>query len=840
MADEIVAIYRAEVEQYRKNVESLILSLGRLDAAQNKATQSASTAFTKVDAASSVVGKNIDSTTQKVLQLEKAEEKAGRSAVVEFGKAGKAVNDFAANTNNADKALNNMDNGVLSLTTNLKTMAAAIGIAFTIDRVVAFAKESIKVAAAAEGVERAFKRIGSPQLLEGLRRATRGTVSDLQLMQNAVKASNFQIPLDQLASLFKFAQQRARETGESVDYLVDSIILGIGRKSPLILDNLGISAVALREKFNGISAEVASVGDIAKAVGEIAEEAMSKVGDEVDTTADKIAQLDTVFVNFQKKAGDGLVNILTLLAKDFGLVDRNAKAVQETTEALAKVSLSALTKELEKQKQVEQELYDILQKARDHEISASPAEIGRMRERYLQQREIVGVIEETIKARDREVNGLNDLDFISEKQLRSQLAKYDALNTGQKEQIRNVFFLTAAIQALNDEIKNEATSRERIKVALQEIIPLQKELDELLNTQNNGLAGSLQRINYELGIIKTELDGAVAGSGDFWNALDRLTAKTKELTEAQAMLKFNDDTIDADPEISLSRREHDIEQQAYLDRKKNREDFNKWLKEQDEKRLQEILENDRAQAEIKQAQLEQQMELIVQYANVANTAIGLISQAQANASAYELMVLESQLERGAITRSEYDEERKKIMREQANDAKSAAIFQGIINGIVATINAFRDGGPVLAAITAALVAVQVGIIAAEPIPAFAKGVIDLQGAGTETSDSIPAMLSKRESVMTADETKKYKPVLTAIRKGTLEKLIHDKYVRPAIDAAMLNGFADMGKSAALQDKFNDMNLLRAIDRHRDSEVKELRQMNTLLGRFVRQPKRGYA
>lgn len=45
---------------------------------------------------------------------------------------------------------------------------------------------------------------------------------------------------------------------------------------------------------------------------------------------------------------------------------------------------------------------------------------------------------------------------------------------------------------------------------------------------------------------------------------------------------------------------------------------------------------------------------------------------------------------------------------------------------------------------------------------FAKGVVDLQGPGTGTSDSIPARLSAGESVMTAKATKLFKPLLLAM------------------------------------------------------------------------------
>ena len=47
---------------------------------------------------------------------------------------------------------------------------------------------------------------------------------------------------------------------------------------------------------------------------------------------------------------------------------------------------------------------------------------------------------------------------------------------------------------------------------------------------------------------------------------------------------------------------------------------------------------------------------------------------------------------------------------------------------------------------------------------FAEGVIDLDGRGTETSDSIPARLSKGESVMTAKTTKKNKRTLADMQR----------------------------------------------------------------------------
>lgn len=59
---------------------------------------------------------------------------------------------------------------------------------------------------------------------------------------------------------------------------------------------------------------------------------------------------------------------------------------------------------------------------------------------------------------------------------------------------------------------------------------------------------------------------------------------------------------------------------------------------------------------------------------------------------------------------------------------------------------------------------------------FKDGVIDLQGPGTETSDSIPTRLSKHESVMTAAETRNSLGILKDIRARKLDDKIFDKLV----------------------------------------------------------------
>lgn len=94
-----------------------------------------------------------------------------------------------------------------------------------------------------------------------------------------------------------------------------------------------------------------------------------------------------------------------------------------------------------------------------------------------------------------------------------------------------------------------------------------------------------------------------------------------------------------------------------------------------------------------------------------------------------------------------------------------------VNMITATTEIIKSasayGGVAAPFIAGGLIAAMWGLFLGAQARAgaigYKDGVIDLQGPGTGTSDAIPARLSKGETVMTADETKVWKPVFTAIR-----------------------------------------------------------------------------
>lgn len=202
-----------------------------------------------------------------------------------------------ANSASLKQELSSAKSSINNFTNNLSKVAGAIGVAFSVQEVLQFGLEVSKLAAEFQGVETAFKKLdGSTELMLNLKKATNGTVSELSLMKRAVQFSNFGLDVEQLPKLLEFASKRAVEVGGSVDAMAESIVLGISRKSIPILDNLGISASQVNEEFE-------KTGDFVKAVGNIVDKELGRMGDAIETNVTKTARLAASWENYKVKIG---------------------------------------------------------------------------------------------------------------------------------------------------------------------------------------------------------------------------------------------------------------------------------------------------------------------------------------------------------------------------------------------------------------------------------------------------------------------------------------------------------------------------------------------------------
>lgn len=155
--------------------------------------------------------------------------------------------------------------------------AALYLVAEGFQRVYKVAEEGARTATAAEYFRNAGKS------LEEYRTATKGLISDADLMKKANLADTMGLSGDTFKTLANVAHAAAAKTGQSYQHMLDSIILGTARESRLLLDNLGIIinatdarkryAKELKESAEGQKYSALTVEQLANALTDAGEKA---------------------------------------------------------------------------------------------------------------------------------------------------------------------------------------------------------------------------------------------------------------------------------------------------------------------------------------------------------------------------------------------------------------------------------------------------------------------------------------------------------------------------------------------------------------------------------------
>lgn len=153
----------------------------------------------------------------------------------------------------------------------------------------------------------------APAAMEALRAASHGAISDMDLMLSANRAKMLHVTDDynELARLLEVATARGRAMGLSTQQAFNDLVTGIGRISPLILDNLGI----LTGGEATFEAYAASIGKSGQELTDIEKRQalVNKVLEEsVDVTLDAAGQVESL-----QAAKANLRSEIGLLVTDF-------------------------------------------------------------------------------------------------------------------------------------------------------------------------------------------------------------------------------------------------------------------------------------------------------------------------------------------------------------------------------------------------------------------------------------------------------------------------------------------------------------------------------------------
>lgn len=130
---------------------------------------------------------------------------------------------------------------------------------------------------------------------------------------------------------------------------------------------------------------------------------------------------------------------------------------------------------------------------------------------------------------------------------------------------------------------------------------------------------------------------------------------------------------------------------------------------------------------------------------------------------YELNLAGNNADARNAIQQRYDQQRRALMNRQAQVDQQNAIFAILVNQGPGIAKAISSAPPplnfALGAAVAAYFALMLNNQRRIQPPRFKDGVFSLEGPGTETSDSILAMLSRNESVVPARKSRKFASVL---------------------------------------------------------------------------------
>lgn len=189
-------------------------------------------------------------------------------------------------------------------------IAAAAVIAFaTIKK----AGESVKIAADfAEQADAVEKRFGktSDEILNVMRRATKGMISDSELLKATSRAMAMGVTtdLDEIATLWQYADAKAKVLGKETEEVFAQMADGIGKQNPRLLKELGFTSDKFKETTDGIQSTMTKAEMLQAVLAEAGPD-VSKFGDEGISASDKFKVLNADLENSKLKLGQALLPI---------------------------------------------------------------------------------------------------------------------------------------------------------------------------------------------------------------------------------------------------------------------------------------------------------------------------------------------------------------------------------------------------------------------------------------------------------------------------------------------------------------------------------------------------
>lgn len=819
MADETLVIeIKADTVGLQPTID-LLEKLGKIDAKTAEEFRKATASFQAQDKALA------------------ASKKTFQDVGTEAEKAGKKI---SASTKESSKGFGDFIN-------TIKGAGAAIGIGLGTAAIAAFGKESFKAFTDAEktakilqtavGVNGGLQRDYEALLAQSKELQKTTIFSDDNIQRVQTIALQFGLTTKQVQNLLPIIADFASATGQTLEGALEAVLRGT-------------EGMARGLKIYGV--QVLDTGTKQEKLANITQQLTDKFSGQADivgkTTAGQVEILKNRFNDLQEEigefiagAGESTAAIINWIANGFQPLQDEIEGTGKQLDALGKKILGAIPKALIQQqiasltalgeavpeKLVEQlkqfnldEFNEEIQNLDDKLLikkfqDIEKETVGLLKPGDLTIKERIEIINQEIAARKaagKLIAELNEEDSESAKKRLQELKEQSKA----QEELRK-FTLKSLLENISEE---EAALKLN---ASQRITDSEKLQDRLVLIELSGLL-KRKELLLEFGESTAEVDSRIADI--FIKNAEKLNNEIAKINDDAQKKRLDgirplQESIDA-----VSKSESDLT-------KKSIAELQQIIKIGREAGLKGLEDVKAAQEEIAR-----RFEIIISslasiaseasqiFANIAQERINAleeIEEKQQETFDAESEALKEKLDRDLITQAQYenqlsalkakrkqdekaiDDEIKKIKKEQAEREKAFNIFQTIINTASAVAEALPN--VFLSALAATLGAVQLAKIISTPIPKLAKGVEVLKGKGTETSDSIPVMLSQGEGVMPADINKEYRAALSAIYNRKIPASMMNDFVRLKLD-----GMPQATKETPIQfpEMLNEYGVKRAL------------------------------
>lgn len=587
-----------------------------------------------------------------------------------------------------------------------------------------------------EGVQKAFNRIPQATLLmNSLRKATHGTVTDLDLMQKALTAQNFRIPLEKLGTLLEFAAVKAQQTGQEVNHLVDYIVSGIGYRSIKRLDDLGFTANRVKEALGGVSLQAADMGQVMDAITKLMQEDLEKTGGFAQTSATKVEQLKVKWEELKVAVSEALTSPALL------------QFYEDTVDALKKGF---------------EVVFGNNEKLMAQEAKRSAAkEVQSFKEIWMTE-EVLKNRKEANDIVQKEIDSRKEMIAMNEDEIKQLKERFKFLVDGKNTRYRDRDIIEDEIDRIKLQVQYYNNKNKVLQEGNNLLVDYKEELEKI--TKIEGPDYSKLKFKYEI----DELE------------LQKSYLRAKQFIEEESKNK----AIELEAYIKLGSEDRQQSFYDYMSKEILGQDSFNGLSVGD------ILfgpeEKRKSDWEILQDEFKKNWRGILSQ-GLDDTAMFLVAIQDA-----ELAAMETKMSRlqeyysNELEMAGDNEAAKKAIQEKSDrelarmkyvlaqkewQNKRNAVLINTAAGIAQNIAEYPWPTWILpVAVTAAQGAAQLAAIEKSK-PRFAKGVLNLQGPGTSTSDSISAYLSKGESVMTAEETRRSFGLLEAIKENKIDDSI---------------------------------------------------------------------